>query len=291
MGFTSYCSDTRAIRATSLGYHSAPTSATFKQSVERKAHDEMDSRKVTFRECRDSEAHPVSVPIILALDVTGSMGAVPELFIRDGLPTMMSTLVQGGCPDASLCFVGVGDHECDRYPLQIAQFESGDAELDMWLTRTYLEGGGGGNRGESYPLVWDFAANRVKTDAWDKRKEKGFVFTIGDEPFLPSYPARAFSEIYGEEPKALHGQSSSAEELLRKAEERFNVFHIFLTHGSRHVNSEWKDLLGQRLLIVKDHSEIPALIAKTVGGFMETSTNTIFTPSAEAESDGYKPLL
>lgn len=38
-----------------------------------------------IRECRDSEEHPESLPIIIALDVTGSMGMVPHSLITGGL--------------------------------------------------------------------------------------------------------------------------------------------------------------------------------------------------------------
>ena len=85
-------------------------------------------------------------------------------------------------------FGAIGDHECDSCPLQVGQFESGDVELDMWLTRTFLEKGGGGNNGESYGLAWFMANNFIRTDAKDKRQQKGFVLTIGDEPVLHNYP-------------------------------------------------------------------------------------------------------
>lgn len=143
MGYTSYCADVREVRASSLCYASAPVDVTFKQQRERKIHDSMSPQGIVVRECRDSDVHPNTIPIILTLDVTGSMGAIPRQLIADGLPTMMGTLIQNGVPDASLMFMAIGDHECDRFPLQVGQFESGDEELDMWLTRTYLEGGGG----------------------------------------------------------------------------------------------------------------------------------------------------
>ena len=114
-----------------MDYASAPVHKTFVQQTKRVVHEEIDSRKVKVRECRDSDNHPRTVPIILALDVTGSMGSIPKQLIADGLPTLMSSIIQGGCVDAALLFLAIGDHEYDRYPVQFSQFESGDAELDM----------------------------------------------------------------------------------------------------------------------------------------------------------------
>lgn len=269
MGFTAYCSDTRALRATAMSYASAPVDQIFTQQRERKVHETMRSQDIKFRECRDSDAHPNTVPIILALDVTGSMGEIPRQLIAEGLPTLMSKVIQAGAPDASLLFLAIGDHECDRFPVQAAQFESGDEELDMWLTRTYLESGGGGNRGESYPLAWEFAASRVHTDAWDKRKEKGFIITIGDEPFLNSFPQSAFKEIYGV--NAQRQASATAASLYEEACERFNVFHISLTHGGRRgVDPAWTQLLGDNHKIIADHNEVPNLIASLVVSTLES---------------------
>lgn len=271
MGFTTYCSDTRALRATAMSYDavfSAPEKV-FTQQASRCVHEEMKSQGVEFRECRDSEIHPETLPIVLALDVTGSMGSIPKHLVASGLPTLMSTLIQRGIPDAALCFLAIGDHECDRYPVQIAQFESGDEELDMWLTRTYLEGGGGGNAGESYPLAWEFAANRVKSDAWDKRKQKGFLITIGDEPFLKTFPASAMKQIYGSASGVQ--ETLTAEQLFDAATKKFNVIHISLDHGYRTADAQWSQLLGDNHIIAKDYNDVPSIIADAIIARLKTA--------------------
>lgn len=278
MGWGTYSCETRSLRAAAMGYATEPVHKTFVQQTKRVVHELMDSRGVVMRECRDSDDHPHTVPIVLALDVTGSMGTIPRQLIADGLPTLMSSIIQGGCTDAALLFLAIGDHEYDRHPVQIAQFESGDAELDMWLTRTYLEGGGGSNPGESYPLAWEFAANRVESDAWDKRKEKGFLFTIGDEPFLKNFPASAFREIYGENSKV---QSTlTAEQLYADACKKFEVFHISVNHGSRRPSSAWTDLMGQNHVQIDDHNDVPATIARLI---LERATSTQTEQTAPAK--------
>lgn len=261
MGSTSYSYENRSVRSANLGYFSKSTDEIFTQSRERKVHESMLPFGIKFREARDSENHPNTVPIIAGLDLTGSMGKIPHELVKEGLPTLMSTLIQKGIPDATLCFIGVGDHETDRGPLQIGQFESGDAELDMWLTRTWLEGGGGGNGGESYLLAWYFAAFHTKTDAWDKRKEKGFLFTIGDEPNLHNLPVSAIRELIGE------GQSSyTASKLLELAQEKWNVFHIVVHHSAQADRSieGWKNVLGQNCIVVNDAQDVPKTIAQIV---------------------------
>ena len=263
MGSTSYSSSSRSSRSINLGYSSKSKEEIFTQQKVHRVHESMASQGINIRESRDSEVHPNTVPIILGLDVTGSMGHVPHMLIKDGLPTMVSTMIQRGVKDPALLFLAVGDHECDHYPLQIAQFESGDEELDMWLTRTYLEGGGGGNYGESYPLVWYFAANHTKIDAIEKRGKKGFIFTVGDEPFLSSYSKHALKEIMGD---AYTGEKDSytAKELYDAACKNFHVFHIFLEHNGREVDRKWKELLGENLIVTDDHEKIPKLIAEKV---------------------------
>ncbi|MBF4486116.1 hypothetical protein [Flavobacterium sp. CSZ] len=261
MGGTRYDLGARLSRATAAGYGSKSAGEIFTQNSLRMAHESMNPNGITFREARDSEVHPNTVPIILGLDVTGSMGHIPHELIKDGLPKLMGGIIQGGVPDPALLFVGIGDHECDRYPLQVGQFESGDEELDMWLTRTYIEGGGGGNAGESYLLAWYFAAFHTKTDAFEKRGQKGLLFTVGDEPNLETLPASAIKEIMGQ------GQQTYTHlELLKEAQKRYEVYHISVLHSDQAVraNVAWKELLGQNCLSIEDHKEIPNVIKKII---------------------------
>lgn len=267
MGHASYSSDSRHKRAATMNFFAADVDTIFKQNVEKKMHDSMNPNGVVKRECVDSEAHPNATPIQLYLDVTGSMGHIPHEMIKDGLPKLMGNLIQNGVPDAALMFGAIGDHECDRCPLQVGQFESGDAELDMWLTRTYLEGGGGGNKGESYLLAWYFAGNHVKTDSFDKRKNKGFVFTIGDEPCLENLPTSAVIGIMGNSAATRTGigqSNNTRAELLAKAQEQNHVYHIHLNHGGRSCDSAWKQLLGENLIEISDHTTVSKVISDII---------------------------
>ena len=263
MGYSSYSSTARNIRSEAFAYDTAPINTIFTQQREQKAHKDMLPKNVEFREARDSAEHPNTVPIQLYLDVTGSMGSIPHSLIKDGLPKLISNLIQRGVPDVALMFGAIGDHECDNYPLQISQFESGDAELDMWLTRTYLEGRGGGNYGESYALAWYFAGYHTRTDAFDKRNKKGFVFTIGDEPYLQDYPISAIKDIMGD--SCAVQDTMSAAELYAAACEKNHVFHINLKHGySRKADDSWKQLMGDSLIEITDYNTLPQVIADTV---------------------------
>lgn len=279
MGYTSYNIGERSLRSEANNYvevkaSTAAFNAVFQQQDKGEMHKDMDPKGLKFRECRDSEAHPNTVPIIVGLDVTGSMGKIPKDFIVDGLPTMMSTIIQRGTPDASVCFMAIGDHEYDRAPIQVAQFESGDAELDMWLTRTWVEGHGGGNDGESYSLPWYVAARHTKIDSLEKRGKKGFLFTIGDEPCLQLIPANAIKAIFGED-EAIQGTINS-EEILKEAQKSYNVFHLALNNRGE---ANWKKMLGQNYMSVPegDYTKIPKMIAEIVNSYNSsvlTGTNS-----------------
>lgn len=274
MGHASYSTNSRTVRASTEGYFTKSKDQIFEQNVKRKVHEGMDPKGVLKRECRDSENHPNTIPIQFYLDVTGSMGHIPHQMIKDGLPTLMGSLIQNGVADAALMFGTIGDHECDRAPLQVAQFESGDAELDMWLTRSYLEGGGGGNTGESYLLAWYFAANHVSTDAFEKRGKKGFVITIGDEPCLKNLPVSAVKDIMGD--TAVGQGNYTREELLAAAQKQNHVYHIHLNR-SRKCDSAWKELLGSNLIEIGDHN----LVARTISEIILSHKTDSVTPAKE----------
>lgn len=279
MGYGEYSVSARSLRATVSGYETKKASELFTQSSKMEIHPDMRPQGLMFRECRDSEKHPNTVPIQLYLDTTGSMGKIPEQLLKNGLPTLMSRLIQNGVTDASLMFGAIGDHECDKFPLQVGQFESGDEELDMWLTRTYIESGGGGNAGESYLLAWYFAANHVTTDA-AARGQKGFVFTIGDEPTLERLPNSAISSIMG---KASQGGSLTAEELLDAARRTNHVCHIFVEHGGRRCENRWKELMGQDLIVIDNHEKVAQTISDYV--LSKATTHKIKAPSTVVSTE------
>ncbi len=261
MGSGVYSTLSRGIRAESEGYATKSINETFSQ---RNINSAMNPYGITFRESRDSEEHPNSVPIIIALDVTGSMGSVPHFLVKKGLPDIMDSIIQKGIPDPQVLFLGIGDHECDDSPLQVGQFESSDELLDKWLTDVWLEGGGGGNSGESYMLAWYFAAMHTELDCLEKRNKKGFLFTIGDEPVLNNLPANDQKKLMGPG----QYQNYTSEELFALAREKYHVFHVHVTHtasGARQrVIDGWKQIASDNLLIASKPEEIAGIISDTV---------------------------
>lgn len=265
MGSSFYSSSNRNIRASSSGYYSKSIDDIFEQSKVRRIHESMNPSTARMREARDSENHPNSLPIIIGLDVTGSMGKIPHHLVKDGLPNMITGIINNGFPDPQILFLAIGDHIYDYYPLQVGQFESGDAELDMWLTRTYLESGGGGNRHESYLLAWYFAAFHTVTDNWEKRRKKGFIFTIGDENCHRELNSRTINDLMGIGAE----RGYNRQELLSLAQEKYHVFHIHLLDGSYGDNpvSDWKHLLGENCIVLRSYKDVDKTISNIVCSF------------------------
>jgi hypothetical protein len=273
MGMGSYSLEERTLRSDKLGYTSKPASEIFSHSLR----NSMNPNGVMLRESRDSDEHPNTVSIILALDVTGSMGAIPLFLIKEGLPHIMGNIIQRGIKDPQLLFLAVGDHQCDTTPLQVGQFESSDELLDKWLTDVYLEGGGGANAGESYLLAWYFAGLHTVLDSFEKRQQKGFLFTIGDEPTLPELPANAIEKIMG---KGQH-KNYLATELLDKAREHYHVYHLHIkeTTAGREQRTQdgWKQLMGDNLILVDKHNEIAKIIPDIVAKVALAESQTVST--------------
>lgn len=261
MGGGVYSTATRSIRSASLGYTTKAGTEIF---TARNINSAMNPYGINFRESRDSAEHPNSVAIVLGLDVTGSMGTVPHFLVKEGLPHMMDSILKKGIPDPQVLFMGIGDHECDQSPLQVGQFESSDELLDKWLTELWLEGGGGGNNGESYMLAWYFAARHTAIDCHEKRSAKGFLFTIGDEPVLPWVSSNFLKRLMGD---GQYEDYSSAK-LLSMASEKYSVYHIHIretSSGSRQeVMDGWRQLLSGNLLIAERKNDIAEIIAGTV---------------------------
>lgn len=300
MGGGGYSISARHLRAETSGYYTKSAEETFSA---RNISKEMNPFNITLRESRDSEEHPESFPIIIALDVTGSMGRIPHDLLKTGLPRIMESIIRAGIQHPQVLFLAIGDHECDQAPLQVGQFESSDELLDHWLTSVYIEGGGGGNAGESYALAWLFASRYTETDSFVKRGRKGVLITIGDEPTLDYYSDGTQRRIFGD---GIYSNMRAAQ-LLNDAMKTYECYHIntrFTMSGRReHVINGWRQLIVDHLLIADSLDDIPVLISETVkSSFFAGKQEKVITDEAPlykteiteditSESSGTAPQL
>ena len=234
----------------------------------------LDPFRVGMRESRDSAEHPATLAVSLYLDVTGSMGMVPEDMVRNQLGGLMGTMIGQGVTSPQLMFSAVGDHRCDRAPLQLGQFESSTQLVNDGLSRLWLEGGGG-DAPESYLLAWHAAARHTSIDCWEKRQQKGFLFTVGDDTTHTVLEGNSLQKLYGYD----RTQSERATDLLTEAQRSYHVFHINLDHGrsgqSARVTDQWYDLLGKRAITLTDHRKIGLLVATIVAVMSGADADTI----------------
>ena len=219
--------------------------------------------KNRIRECCNSKEHPNTVPVILALDVTGSMGKS-----CDECAAVLSSLMKklyNRFEDVELMVMGVGDFGDEHWsgddaPLQVSQFES-DVRIAEQLDDIYMEHGGGGNRWESYTAPWWFGLYRTRLECYDKQNRRGIIITMGDEPLNPILPKERMldylGEANGEEPQQYAFDTPT---LYEEATKKFDIYHISVddyssAYGHRgisykeEVDESFKKVIGQNYRI------------------------------------------
>lgn len=258
-------------------------------------HTSFEPRNVTKRESCASPEHPDPTSIIIACDVTGSMGQIPETLLKGGLGKLMEKMLSiGAIPDPQVMFAAIGDTQYDKAPLQVTQFES-DNRIAEQLKKLFLEGGGGTNQWESYNAIWYFAARKTTLDSFEKGK-KGLLFTIGDELMPPTLTADHIRRFIDSE---YIGPDIDSKDLLREVSEKYDVFHIIVKDGynyrnigSQKVKNCWRNLLGQNVLTVDNYRNIPERIVATVqercvARLVELDTSR--EPEAQPNTEGRDP--
>jgi hypothetical protein len=241
----------------------------YSDSGARSVHPDLDPFDVGKRESRDSDEHPDSLAIAVLFDVTGSMRTVPQA-LQKKLPKLLGLLKEGGyAADPQLMFGAIGDATCDRAPLQVGQFES-DNRMDKDLERILLEGGGGGQKTESYELAMYFMARHTATDCFEKRGRRGYLFIIGDEMPYPAVKPREVSSWIGDELPQPVGLRNLVAQLTR----RWDTYYILPAGasyaGDGQVLGAWSALLGQNVIELADLDAVCEVIALTVGIGEET---------------------
>jgi hypothetical protein len=259
-----YDEHNRFLSASGIGAFDYSDSLHRTKSSSWRVHDTLNPLNVTFRESRDSDEHPDSTSIAVMFDVTGSMGGIPVI-LQKKLPELLGLLLRKGyAPDPQIMFGAIGDATCDRVPLQVGQFES-DNRMDTNLENIFLEGGGGGQRTESYELAMYFIARHTDIDCWNRHGRKGYLFIIGDEMAYGSVNRREVNKVIGDGLQ----QDISTAAVVKELRERYHVFYILPQGASYGGDSTilgfWRKLLGQNVLELEDPEAVCETIALTIG--------------------------
>jgi hypothetical protein len=195
-------------------------------------------------------------PIVVAMDVTRSRGNDSKV-VYDKMPMLYGQIMmQGYLEDPAISFAAIGDASSgDRSPLQVCDFASG-TELDAWLTKIWLEEGGGGTGRESYELAAFFYARRTELNPG----EKGFFFFTGDEGFYPEVAREQIAQhLVGDaggqagalarrfEKLELGAQAFDAKAAFRELQSKFHVFFIYPRKGAEERRSDIDAEIAARL--------------------------------------------
>ena len=226
---------------------------------QRGMHPTLDPYNV-IRECCDSEDHPATIPVILALDVTGSMGSACVRTAQK-LNEIMTTLYNE-IPDVEFMVMGIGDLAYDNCPIQASQFES-DVRIAEAMDRVYMEHGGGGNGYESYTAAWYFGLHNTKLDCWSRGK-KGIIITMGDEPLNPYLPRLELNEVLGSKAQA----NVETKDLYKEVLDKFDIYHLAINDSDssygwykRYIENTWGELLGDNYKAVTLNELPQAIVA------------------------------
>lgn len=230
-------------------------------------HSTLDPKGVKIRESRDSKDNPHSTPIIIAVDVTGSMGMLADVIARTGLGVLFANIIKTKpVTDPHVMFMAVGDMNCDDAPLQVSQFEADNRIVDQ-LVNIYIEKGGGNNGFESYNGPWFFAARHTEIDSMIKRGKRGYLFTVGDEEAPGAITKKQIKKFIGDDLQS----DVETDTILAEVQRKYDVFHIIIKEGNhcrnyfKEVKESWTNLLGQHAIVLEDHTKL----TETIVGIIE----------------------
>lgn len=259
--YTTRSANLAAAGKSSFGYHDDTLAHTPRDQW--KPHEQLDINGVALRESRDSDEHPTSLAVTVLFDVTGSMHRIPRA-LQAKLADLFGLLLRKGYVEhPQVMFGGIGDETCDKVPIQISQWES-DNRSDEQLGQLVLEGGGGGQKRESYELSMYFMARHTEMDCLEKRGKKGYLFMIGDE-LARDVSKDAVNNHIGDGLEA----DIPLEDIVAELKEKFEVFFIIPTNAGHGRDPEiqefWNRHFPERVLMLDDTDTVCETIALAIG--------------------------
>lgn len=230
-------------------------------------HPTLDPRGLELRESRDSNEHPDSNSIIVGLDVSGSMGRVVRAIHKD-LPQLFGLLLgRKYVPHPQIMFAAFSNGRCDRVPLQVGQFES-DNRMDQHLENMVMGGAlaGGCDPEESAELMFYLAARHTLIDCWEKRKHKGYLFLISDEPAYLAVKKDEIQKIIGSKLP----DNIPLTKIIEEAREKYHLFIVVPSAADGTLNEPvlrfWKAYLeSQNVIPLEQPEDISETIALAIG--------------------------
>ena len=274
--FRSY-SNSKGLTTDSLGF--ITSSVSNQEMFKAKTLDPALNPKNVIRECCDSDDHPNTLPVVIALDCTGSMGSA-AVEVAKKLNGIMTKLYEN-IADVEFMVMGIGDLAYDSCPIQASQFES-DIRIAEQLDKVYFEFGGGGNGYESYTAAWYFGLHHTKLDCWNRGK-RGIIITIGDERLNPYLPMRGrHSGLIAALGDNLE-KDVETPELFEEASKKFDIYHIHVNHGSNYdkenIEKSFKSIIEENHFKEATLNNITETIVDIIVDAAENDTNTIITPA------------
>lgn len=270
MGNARWNNDAYHSYATATNYRSASQDQVFSHKVGEK----LDPRNVKvgkgdraglqLRESIISDENPNPTPIILGLDVTGSMRGIAEQIAKDELPKLMTQIHETGVvSDPHVMFMGIDDVFVQGHgALQVSYFEP-DLRIVEQLRQMWLVGNGGGNGSESYDLAWYFAGHYTYLEGFEKQGRLGFLFTFGDEPAPYQIVSKHHLQtIFGPGDY----ENTAPESSLLAAQKKFQVFHIIVDKGraDRETHESWTKMLGNNAIFLSNAAYLTDVVLATM---------------------------
>ena len=282
MGYGSWTTSNYAKYACSVGHGYDIDSCTLKMSYTNSSQafksyelDKAMDPKNVLRECCDSDEHPTTIPIILALDVTGSMGSTAIEVQKKLNPIMME--IYKRVKDAEIMVMAIGDLAYDNSPIQISQFES-DIRIAENLDKIYFENGGGGNAYESYTAAWYMGLKHCKLDCWNRGK-KGLIITMGDESINPYLPCAQLNEITGD----TNQDDIETKNLFDETSKKFEIYHISVKSrcypDQTNACKSFANVIGNQNAMISNVDNISEKIINIVEDFAKKSNQSIIIES------------